>query len=104
MKNMVKNHKLALSISDASWGEIVRQLEYKCNWYGRTFVKIDRWFPSSKRCGHCGYVVDKLPLNVREWDCPTAKLDQTRHKKGRRAKPRNGFYILICGGFENKLL
>jgi putative transposase len=70
VKNMVKNRKLALSLSDASWGEIVRQLEYKCNWYGRTFVKIDRWFPSSKRCGHCGHIVDKLPLNIREWDCP----------------------------------
>ena len=50
VKNMVKNRKLALSISDASWGEIVRQLEYKCNWYSRTLIKIDRWFPSSKSC------------------------------------------------------
>jgi putative transposase len=65
VKNMVKNRKLALSISDASWGELVRQLEYKCGWYGRSFVKIDRWFPSSKRCGHCGHIVDKLPLDVR---------------------------------------
>ena len=70
VKNMVKNRKLALSISDASWGELVRQLEYKCDWYGRTLVKIDRWFPSSKRCAKCGHIVDKLPLNIREWDCP----------------------------------
>jgi len=70
VKNMVKNRKLALSISDASWGELVRQLEYKCDWYGRTFVKIDRWFPSSRRCVECGHIVEKLPLDIREWDCP----------------------------------
>lgn len=70
VKNMVKNRRLALSISDASWGELVRQLEYKCDWYGRSFVKIDRWFPSSKRCAECGHIVEKLPLNIREWDCP----------------------------------
>ncbi len=70
VKNMVKNRKLALAISDASWGELVRELEYKCNWYGRTLIKIDRWFPSSKRCGNCGHIVEKMPLNIREWDCP----------------------------------
>ena len=65
---MVKNHKLARAISDANWGEIVRQLDYKAEWYGRTLIKIDRYFPSSKRCSDCGHVVDKLPLNIREWD------------------------------------
>ena len=70
VKNMVKNRKLALAISDESWGELVRQLEYKCNWYGHTLIKIDRWFPSSKRCGNCGHIVEKMPLNIREWDCP----------------------------------
>jgi putative transposase len=44
VRNMVKNHKLARSISDAAWGEMSRQLEYKCDWYGRTLVKIDRSF------------------------------------------------------------
>ena len=68
---MVKNRKLARSISDASWGEFFRQLEYKCEWYGRQLVKIDRFFPSSKRCYHCGFVVEKLPLDVRSWDCPS---------------------------------
>ena len=70
VKNMMKNRKLALFIADASWSELIRQLEYKCQWYGRTLVKIDRWFPSSKRCGNCGHVVDKLPLDLREWHCP----------------------------------
>jgi putative transposase len=70
VKNMMKNPKLAQAISDASWGELVRQLEYKCDWYGRTLIKIDRWFPSSKRCGNCGHMVEKMPLNIRQWDCP----------------------------------
>ncbi len=76
--NMVKNHKRARSISDAAWGEMVRQLEYKCQWYGRTLVKIDRWFPSSKRCGNCGHIVDSLPLSVRKWTCPKCGIVHDR--------------------------
>ena len=71
IRNMLRNHKLARSISDAAWGEMFRQLEYKCDWYGRKLVSIDRFFPSSKRCNHCGFLVDKLPLNIRSWDCPS---------------------------------
>ncbi|KAA0998407.1 IS200/IS605 family element transposase accessory protein TnpB [Paraburkholderia panacisoli] len=70
VKNMQKNRSLAKSISDASWSEFVRQLEYKAQWYGRTLVGIDRWYPSSKRCSDCGYTVAKMPLNVRSWTCP----------------------------------
>ena len=68
--NMKKNHKLAKSIGDAGWAEFVRQLEYKAKWYGREVVKIDRWYPSSKRCSDCGYTAQKMPLNVRHWTCP----------------------------------
>ena len=71
VRNMRKNRKLARSISDAAWSEMFRQLEYKCQWYGRKLVKIDRFYPSSKRCNHCGFVVNKLPLNVRSWNCPS---------------------------------
>ena len=70
VRNLVRNRKLARSISDASWGELFRQLEYKCEWYGRELVKVDRFFPSSKRHFDCGFVIDKLPLDVRAWDCP----------------------------------
>ena len=70
IKNMVKNRHLSKAISDASWGEFVRQLEYKAEWTGRQFVKIDRWYPSSKRCHNCGFVMEAMPLNVRTWDCP----------------------------------
>jgi putative transposase len=58
------------SISDAAFGEILRQLEYKSNWYGRTFHKIDRWYPSSKTCNCCGYKMGDMDLSIREWDCP----------------------------------
>lgn len=70
VSNMQKNRCLSKSISDASWSEFVRQLEYKAHWYGRTLVGIDRWYPSSKRCSDCGHTVSKMPLNVREWTCP----------------------------------
>ena len=70
VSNMQKNRCLAKSISDASWSEFVRQLEYKAQWYGRTLIGIDRWYPSSKRCSDCGHTVSKLPLNVRDWTCP----------------------------------
>ena len=97
VKNLVKNRKLALSISDASWGEIVRQLEYKCNWYGRTFVKIDRWFPSSKRCGHCGHIVDKLTLNIREWDCPKCGTHHDRDVNAAKNILAAGLAVNVCG-------
>jgi putative transposase len=97
VKNMVKNRKLALSISDASWGELVRQLEYKCDWYGRTLVKIDRWFPSSKRCGSCGYIVEKLPLNVREWDCPKCGIHHDRDINAAQNILAAGLAVKVCG-------
>ncbi|MEG4801822.1 MULTISPECIES: RNA-guided endonuclease InsQ/TnpB family protein [unclassified Microcoleus] len=97
VKNRIKNRKLALAISDASWGELVRQLEYKCDWYGRTFVKIDRWFPSSKRCGHCGRIVDKLPLNIREWDCPYCGTHHDRDVNAAKNILAAGLAVKVCG-------
>lgn len=98
IRNMVKNHKLARSISDASWGEFFRQLEYKCEWYGRKLVKIDRFFPSSKRCNHCGFVMDKLPLDVRSWDCPncnTKGID--RDINAGKNILAAGLVVTVCG-------
>jgi putative transposase len=70
VRNMQKNRCLAKSISDASWSEFTRQLEYKAQWYGRTLVGIDRWYASSKRCSDCGHTVAHMPLKVRSWTCP----------------------------------
>lgn len=97
MKNLVKNRKLALAISDASWGELVRQLEYKCAWYGRNFVKIDRWFPSSKRCGNCGHIVDKLLLKTREWDCPKCGTHHARDVNAAKNILAAGLAVTVCG-------
>ena len=70
-KNMVRNHKLAKSISDAGWGEFRRQLQYKANWYGKKVVAIDRFYPSSQLCSFCGTQwAGTKDLSVRDWICP----------------------------------
>ena len=73
VKSMVKNHKLAKAISDSSWSTFTTMLAYKAQWYGKTLVKIDRWYPSSKTCSGCNHLLTKaeLPLSLRSWDCPS---------------------------------
>jgi putative transposase len=78
VKAMVKHPTLAKAIHDVGWGEFIRQLEYKANWYGRTLVKIDRWYPSSKRCQVCGHILNSLSLDVRVWTCPTCGIVHDR--------------------------
>lgn len=70
VKGMLKNHKLAGSIQEMSFYEFKRILEYKANWYGRKLIFVDRFYPSSKTCNHCGYVNKKLKLSDRQWVCP----------------------------------
>ena len=70
VKGMLRNHKLAGSIQELNFGEFRRMLEYKANWYGRKLVFVDRFYPSSKTCNHCGYVNKKLKLSDRQWVCP----------------------------------
>lgn len=66
---MTKNHRLAKSVSDASWSQFFRMLEYKAEWCGKTIQKIDRFFPSSKNCNHCGHKKTDLKLSDREITC-----------------------------------
>lgn len=70
IKGMVRNRHLAKSISDAGWSEFMRQIKYKADWVGKTVVEIGQWEPSSKTCHSCGYKLDKLTLDIREWTCP----------------------------------
>lgn len=68
-KGMLRNHKLAKSISDVSWSAFVTKLEYKAEWYGKTIVKVSRWFPSTQICSDCGHQDGKKSLEIREWTC-----------------------------------
>jgi putative transposase len=97
VKNMVKNHKLALAISDSGWSELIRQLDYKCHWYGRKLVEIDRWFPSSKRCNSCGHIVEKMSLNIREWQCPNCGTNHDRDINASKNILAAGLAVSVCG-------
>ncbi|MBD2395411.1 IS200/IS605 family element transposase accessory protein TnpB [Cyanobacterium aponinum FACHB-4101] len=70
VKNMVRNHKLAKSISDCGWGQFCTMVKYKAEWDGKTYIEVDRFFPSSKTCNHCLHQVDSLTLDIRSWQCP----------------------------------
>jgi putative transposase len=70
VKAMVKHPTLAKAIRNVGWGEFVRQLTYKAEWYGRSLIAIDKWYPSSKRCADCGHVLGSLSLDTRRWMCP----------------------------------
>lgn len=74
VKGMIKNPKLAKHIQDASWGEFIRQLKYKAEWNDKEIVTIDRFYPSSKTCNHCGYVKSDLTLSDRMWTCKNGHI------------------------------
>jgi putative transposase len=78
VNNMIRNRHLARAISGCGWGEFRRQLEYKCERYGRHLVVIDRWYPSSKTCSACGHRLADLSLSTRHWRCPSCG---TRHDR-----------------------
>ena len=77
-KGMLRNHKLARSISDVSWSSFVTKLQYKADWYGREIIKIDKWFPSSQICSECGHKDGKKTLEIREWTCPVCHVHHDR--------------------------
>ena len=69
---------LAKSINDCSWGELTRQLHYKGDWDDTYIHEINRFYPSSKTCHSCGYIMDKMPLDIRKWTCPNCKIEHDR--------------------------
>lgn len=93
VSNMLKNHKLAQAISDVSWHEFKRQLEYKCKWKGRQLVIIDRFFPSSKTCDTCGTINQSLTLKDREWICNNCNTHHLRDHLASRNILRQGLNI-----------
>ena len=97
VRNMVRNHSLARAISDAAWSDLRGMLEYKCDWYGRHLIVIDRWYPSSKTCSACGHVAARLPLNVREWDCPSCGTRHDRDINAARNVLAAGLAVSVCG-------
>jgi putative transposase len=76
--NMIRNRSLARAIADCGWGTFRAMLEYKAARYGRHLIVIDRWYPSSKTCSACGYVLADLSLKIRTWQCPSCG---TRHDR-----------------------
>jgi putative transposase len=78
VSGMLRNRHLSRALADGALAELQRQLECKCFWYGRTFVRVGRWFPSSKRCSACGFVKEELPLSARRWTCPECGVEHDR--------------------------
>ena len=78
VKGMLRNHKLARSISDVSWSSFVAKLQYKADWYGREIIKVDQWFPSSQIGSECGHKDGKKSLDIREWTCPICHTHHDR--------------------------
>ena len=82
VRGMIRNHKLALSIQDASWSEFTRMVNYKSEWKGKNVVQIPRFYPSSKTCHVCGYINKEFTLKIRQWTCP---ICETKHDRDENA-------------------
>ncbi len=95
---MVRNHKLAKAISDPGWGMFVNFLSYKLEQEGKKLIEIDRWFPSSKTCSNCLYQIDELPLDIREWTCPSCNTHHDRDENAAKNIRAEGIRILQAEG------
>lgn len=93
VKGMIKNHKLSKHIADASWGNFVTLLQYKCDWYGKELVKVNRFYPSSKSCYDCGWINQNLKLSDREWTCNSCGAIHDRDVSASRNVLKEGLKI-----------
>ena len=98
VKGMMKNHKLAKSIADCSFSMIRNMLDYKCKWYGRKLVVIDRWSPSSKTCSCCGHIMKDWNLSIRAWTCPNCHTNHDRDTNAAKNILSEGMKILDTVG------
>lgn len=103
VKGMIKNHKLAKHIADASWGNFVTLLQYKCDWYGKELVKVNRFYPSSKTCGDCGWINKELKLPDREWTCKSCGVVHDRDVNASRNILKEGLKIFGQGLSNTKV-
>ncbi|MEU9855828.1 RNA-guided endonuclease TnpB family protein [Streptomyces sp. NPDC047974] len=97
VRNMVKNHTLARAVSDASWSEFRSLLEYKAAWYGREVIAVDRFFPSTRLCSHCGTLQERMPLGVRTWTCDSCGTTHDRDVNAARNLLAAGLAVSVCG-------
>ncbi|MCK9446952.1 IS200/IS605 family element RNA-guided endonuclease TnpB [bacterium] len=104
VKNIMKNHKLAQAMSDVSLGLFYSMLEYKCNWNDKQFVKIDKFFPSSKMCSNCSWINQDLTLKDREWTCPSCGEKHDRDFNASKNILKQGLKIILSGsGIESDI-
>ena len=103
VKGMLKNHKLSKHIADASWGNFVTLLQYKCDWYGKELVKVNRFYPSSKTCGDCGWINQELKLSDREWTCKSCGAVHDRDVNASRNILKEGLKIFGQGLSNTKV-
>ncbi len=97
VRTMVKNHRLARAISDASWSEFRSMLEYKAAWYGREVIAVDRFFPSSRLCSACGTLQEKMPLSVRTWTYGSCGTAHDRDVNAAKNLLAAGLAVTVCG-------
>jgi putative transposase len=97
VRTMVKNRSLARAISDAAWSRFRSMLEYKAGWYGRDVIAVDRFFPSSKLCSHCGTLQPEMPLNVRTWTCDSCGTAHDRDVNAANNVLAAGLAVSVCG-------
>ena len=98
---MIKNHKLSKHIADASWGNFVTLLQYKCDWYGKQLVKVNRFYPSSKTCCECGWINQNLNLSIREWTCKGCGITHDRDLNAAKNIIKEGLKIISGGTLDN---
>ena len=102
VKGMIKNHKLSKHIADSSWGNFVTLLQYKCNWYGKELVKVNRFYPSSKACSECGWINQELKLSDREWTCNSCGVVHDRDWNASKNILKEGLKNISAGTVEYK--